>query len=1057
MATKTRGPITAPTMIHFKTSAPGKTIMTTFPLTSGHTPKATHATPRGMRFWFWLLAGAAFVAWTVAAAASCFWFYRSDVKHEEENALNHALSLVEKDLLYRKWVALHGGVYAPVSDMLSPNPYLSVPERDLETPSGKRLTLVNPAYMTRLVHALGVEMGKAPSHLASLRPIHPANSADLWEKKALLWLEENTHHAYYAEKTPIPEGHAVQVMVPLRLEKPCLRCHTDPQDVVGAIRGGIRVTVPISRSGLSHHFYHIVTGHGMMWLFGMMGIGLACLFVHRRLHERENLLARISTSEKFWRSVLNALQDPLILLDQNLHVQLLNPAAAALADVAPEDAVGRPCHEVFSHWHVHSGMCEPERCCAVETLKTNRSCFRLMEIRLHDGSSRVFHVLSSPLDEESGNGPGVIQSFRDITDEVDARRELAERHREMALLFDHMFGGFALHEILTDERGIPVDYRFLKVNRAFEALTGLKADEILGRTLREVLPDALQDWVQRYGQTALQGEPQEFEAFEPSLGRYFSVRAYQSEPGKFVTLFFDVTERKKAEEALRRSETFFRELFEKSAEPQLLVDPSTGKILDVNERAERFYGWSRTEMKEKSYGDLSQNPGGLEREKWTPSVPGPGKIFLERHRTASGEIRTVEISIGPVTLNGVPYLLCFVHDVTEREKLQEQLRQAQKMETIGQLSSGVAHEFNNILQVINGFTEMALADTPEESPNRERLHKVMENGLKGARLVQQLLAFSRKQVLQPEPVNLDEFLGAFLKLAQKLVGESIQVRHVPAASEARVKIDRHLMEQVFWNLVVNARDAMPEGGEITFETAHVVLDEDYVKSHPYATPGPYVMVAVTDTGCGMTPDVLGRIFDPFFTTKAVGKGTGLGLSVAFGIVKQHGGLINVYSEPGRGTTFRIYLRPCEESESSGRMADGQEISLRGKETILVAEDDAAVREYLVEVLRGAGYEVLEAGNGLDAVELFLTTPKNVDLVVCDLIMPGMGGEEAVGLIRRANPKVPAVFLSGYTGRTNGLPQTLTARTAFLEKPIRRSALLRSLRSLLERSNEDLPC
>lgn len=760
------------------------------------------------------------------------------------------------------------------------------------------------------------------------------------------------------------------------------------------------------------------------------------------------IVFKLVKSEKFWKDVLESLQDPLIVLDRDRRVQLLNPAAALLANVKPEEAQGRFCRDVFSPWHERSGACE--QCAAQEVLETEAPCSRQLEIQLRDGSSRVFHVQVSPLKENGAGVRGVIESFRDITQEVQVRRELTEHHRELSLLFDHMQGGFALHEILTDDQGLPVDYRFLKVNRAFEELTGLKAEHIVGKTLREVLPAASSGCVERYGRTVLGGEPQEFEDFEPSFGRYFSVRTYQPEPKKLAVLFFDVSHRKQAEEALRQSEMFFRELFEKSAEPQLLINPTDGIILDVNEAAVRFYGWSREEIIGRLYQDLSTNSPDLIRERMTEALEKGGKIFLAKHRTASDDIKTVEVAFGPVTLNGDTRLLLFIHDVTEREKLQEQLRHAQKMQTVGQLAGGVAHEFNNLLQVINGFVEMMLSETPEDSPNHERLQKVMDSGLKGARLVQQLLAFSRKQVLRLEPVNLDDLLGEFRKLAQKLVGENIQVHHVPSQKAAWVLIDRQLMEQVFWNLVVNARDAMPDGGEILIETSRVELGEDYVKKHPLAGPGPYVMVTVTDTGCGMTEEVRQRVFEPFFTTKEVGKGTGLGLSVAFGIVQQHGGMINVYSEPGKGTTFRIYLKPYgEPQETSTKLKEVQEEAPFGTETILLAEDDSAVREYLANALREAGYKVLEAANGLDAVELFATTWESVDLLIFDMVMPGMGGEEAVHLIRKGGWNIPALLLSGYPGRANGLSTPFVSQVLFLEKPVSRVTLLQTVRKLLD--------
>lgn len=1032
-------------MMKIKIDGKGESIMVSF-----ETVSPTH--PDGMPLRLRVLALMAFVVWTLAVGASFVSSSKTEARHREATSLGYGLSLIEKDLLYHKWVALQGGIYVPVSQKVTPNPYLNVPERDIETPSGKKLTLVNPCFMARLLHDLAVHEGETPSHFTSLRTTHPASAPDPWEKKALEHLQANPEAAYYKDVTESPQGETLQLMVPVRVEEACLRCHTDPEEILGSVRGGIRVQVSLEGPRTLHRStsFDALRDHLLVWLLGSAAIGFASFLMYQRIRERETLLKTISRAEKFWKSVLENLQDPLIVLDRDLRVRLINPAAARLAEVKPEEAVGRPCREVFCHWHLHSSLCE--RCDVQGILENHVGRCVQVEIQLADTSSRFFYVQAGPLQENGNDVGGVIQSFREITQEVMARMELAEQHRELSLLFDHMFGGFALLEILTDDRGVPVDYRFLKVNRAFESLVGLKTEQVLGKTFREVLPEASPLWVERYARTAQSGEPQEFEAFEASLGRHFSVRSYQPEPGKFAVLFFDVTDRKQAEEAVKRSETFFRNLFEKSPQAQLLVDPKDGRILDANEAAERLHGWSREAMKEKYYREVSLDSPEFLEKKFDQALRGDAEPFLAQHRTASGETKSVEIQLGPVTLDG--NLTVHVRDVTEREKLQEQLRQAQKMQTVGQLAGGVAHEFNNLLQVINGFVEMVLAETPEGSPNHERLKKVMESGLKGARLVQQILAFSRKQVLRLQPADLNELIERFAVLARKLVGENIVVEHIAAENPVRVNIDRQAMEQVLWNLVVNARDAMPDGGRITIETKHMVLDEHSVKKQPDASPGRYVVVAVTDTGCGMTKEVRQRAFEPFFTTKEVGKGTGLGLSVAYGIVKQHGGMINVYSEIGKGTTFRIYLRPYEEGEEPLEAEVPEEELVQGAEVILLAEDEPPVRQYLAEALREAGYQVLEAGSGLEAVEIFATTLARVDLVIFDLVMPGMGGEEALALIRRTGWNIPAVFLSGYTGRTNGISRVLGKNTVFLEKPVRRAVLLRTVRKLLDGPRED---
>lgn len=677
-----------------------------------------------------------------------------------------------------------------------------------------------------------------------------------------------------------------------------------------------------------------------LWLTGVSGIGVGFWVARGRIAERRAFLSTLAAKEQLWRSILEGMQDPLMVLERDFRIRVINPAAAALTETTPQEAVGKSCMEVFSHWHKLSGACADRECAARRVLETGTACSRHMEILLPDGSSRVFHVLVSPLLENGAAVSGVIESFRDITEEARAQQELAREKRDLELLFENMFGGCGLHEMITDDQGMPVDYRFLKVNSAFADHTGLPAGEIIGKTVREILPDFYKRWVNRYAPTALAGKPLAFEDFEPTLGRHFSVRAYQTEPGKFFTMFFDVT---------------------------------------------------------------------------------------------------------------------------EREKLSEQLRHAQKMQAVGQLAGGVAHEFNNILQIINGYVEMVLGQTPTQDPRHKALQRVMDSGLRAARLVQQLLAFSRRQILRPEPADINEVVRDFCKLAQKMVGETVTIRHVLEAHLGRVRIDRQLMEQVLLNLVINARDAMPSGGQIVVETADVDLDETDAQQTVQLNPGPYVMVAVADTGVGMGPEVMERIFEPFFTTKDVGQGTGLGLSVAYGIVRQHDGMIHVSSEPGQGTTFKIYLPRLVEEQEHGKgkelLESPSEKAFRGTGLILLAEDEPAVRECLAMALRDAGYKVLEAQNGMEAVEIFATTLEPIDCVVTDVVMPGMGGEEAVGLIRRTCGWIPAVFLGGYSERMHGMAARSSPNTVYLEKPVRRSALLRAVHELLAKGadssmNED---
>ncbi len=374
-----------------------------------------------------------------------------------------------------------------------------------------------------------------------------------------------------------------------------------------------------------------------------------------------------------------------------------------------------------------------------------------------------------------------------------------------------------------------------------------------------------------------------------------------------------------------------------------------------------------------------------------------------------------------------------IEDVTEHLQLEDRFRQAQKVQAIGQLAGGVAHDFNNILTVISGYSQLLLSNKDFSDEVRLNICRIHDAGQRAADLTRQLLAFSRKQRLQPRVIHLNSITSEMDPMLQRLVGENIRIRTITVSGLAPVRADPSQIQQVVMNLVVNARDAMPAGGQLTIETSNVTFGEDYAQAHHEVLPGKYVMLAVSDTGTGMTPEVQARLFEPFFTTKAPGYGTGLGLATCYGIVKQSGGHIAAYSEIGHGTTFKVYLPSVE---APAVAADAQTVHLRqdgAGEHILLVEDDGTVREFGRGVLQGLGYKVHSAANGLEALEIVKRHPR-IDLLITDVIMPGMGGRKLVENIRQAAPDVPVLFTSGYTFDTLGESGELESSCEFLSKP-----------------------
>jgi PAS domain S-box-containing protein len=387
-------------------------------------------------------------------------------------------------------------------------------------------------------------------------------------------------------------------------------------------------------------------------------------------------------------------------------------------------------------------------------------------------------------------------------------------------------------------------------------------------------------------------------------------------------------------------------------------------------------------------------------------------------------------------------------DITDRKHLADQLRQSQKMQAVGELAGGVAHDFNNLLMVVKGHAEILLNRIPDGSPLRNSVEQVDKAADRAASLTRQLLAFSRMQVLQPRVLDLNEVVGGMTKMFSRVMGENIELTFVPGAKLGRVKADPGQIEQVLLNLVVNARDAMENGGRITIETSNVQLDRDYSAKHHNIEPGPWVMLTVSDTGCGMDAQTQSRIFEPFFTTKAQGKGTGLGLATVYGVVKQSGGFIYVYSEVGHGTTFKVYL-PEVLAEIAKEVVEKPAAAPSGSETILFVEDEESVRELVREYLSGTGYRILEACDGVQALEVAGEYEGTIDMLVTDVVMPRLSGRELASRIAAERPHLKILFISGYTDDSIFRHGVLEGGVAYLQKPFNLKSIAQKIREVLD--------
>lgn len=527
----------------------------------------------------------------------------------------------------------------------------------------------------------------------------------------------------------------------------------------------------------------------------------------------------------------------------------------------------------------------------------------------------------------------------------------------------------------------------------------------------------------------------------------------------------DITERRQLEElqkesaehTLKELEDRYKIIFEGAAEGILVADMETRRFRYCNQAICEMLGYAEEELIGLGVTDIhpkesldyvlaefeAQARGDRLLAPNIPCLRKDGSVIFADIQTTSAVIDGLECNVG------------FFTDVTKRRQIEAELRQAQKMEAIGTLAGGVAHDFNNILTTIIGNADLMLMTVDKDESLRKGIEDIKIAGKRAAALTRQLLAFSRKQIIQPKILDLNKLLAGIEKMLVRLIGEDIEILMIPESALWKIEIDPGQMEQVIMNLVVNAKDAMPIGGKLTIETSNMDLDENYFSDHGIVEkhPGSYVVLAVSDTGIGMDKGIQEHIFDPFYTTKEKGKGTGLGLSTIYGIVKQNNGFIWVYSEPGQGTTFKIYLPKVKGDVKEEEIEQTPVENLSGSETVLIVEDDDSLRKLTRTILKQKGYKILEAENGEDALRIGEEHEGRIDLMITDVVMPKMNGKETAERLQPLYPQMKVIYMSGYTDDSIVHRGVLAPRLNFLEKPFSLEGLARKVREVLDKKQD----
>lgn len=661
----------------------------------------------------------------------------------------------------------------------------------------------------------------------------------------------------------------------------------------------------------------------------------------------------------------------------------------------------------------------------------------------------VLDRYSAPVIGEDGHYYGRIWTFRDITKHKRAEEALSESESKFRALAENSLNAIF---VIQGEK-------YAYINPAFTDMTGYTWDDLSSMNFWDFISPDMREVIRARGIARQRGE-QVASRYDLKIitksgeERYASFGAtlieYKGMPAILASVV-DITERKRGEEALRQSEELYRTLIAASPDAIAVADPTGCLTLASRKAVELFHIQPENDAIGRSFMEWIAPQDQLRAERAFRRLLTAGETLseeLELQRD-DGTLFKAEVNASPIRSSdgAVGGAIGIIRDITEYKSLQTQLLQSQKMEAIGTLAGGIAHDFNNILMAIMGYTSLMEANLPQDYPMRSYLHEINSCASKAANLTRSLLTFSRKQLIELTPQSIKMILSDAEKLLRRLMPEDVEFI-MSSVEDLIVMADLTQIEQVLINLASNAKDAMPKGGTLHIRAKVVELDKEFKQAHGFGEPGRYAMISVSDTGSGMDETTQRKIFEPFFTTKEVGKGTGLGLAIVYGIIKQHNGYITVSSYPDRGTTFDIYLPALKSAVSA---ETGREFlhPQGGTETLLLAEDDADVRKTAGEILRIAGYTVVEAADGADAVRKYMDHRDDVNLLILDVVMPKKNGKEAYEEIHSINPSVPALFMSGYTGDVVLNKGVKNTAVGYIPKPLSADELLKKIREVLE--------
>lgn len=750
-----------------------------------------------------------------------------------------------------------------------------------------------------------------------------------------------------------------------------------------------------------------------------------------------------SAAQQVSRVIFDRTPMGYIIWDPSFHVVEWNPAAERVFGWSAAEARGKHAYELIVPTSEQPQVSELWD----RLMRGHEPTISVNENTRKDGGKFIGEWYNTPLRDASGKVSGVLSLVHDVTERKQLERELRESKKFLQTVIDTEPECVKL---------VAADGALIMMNPA--GLAMIQADsleQVKGKSIYTIVLPEYRDAFKRLTEEVFEGKSGNL-TFEMAgiKGRRLWLNSHavplRNEKDDIIALLGitrDVTEQKKAEGALLREKEFSDMVIDRLPGMFYICDEQ-GVLIRWNHNVQEVTGYSGEELSRMNVRGFFLEDRDLVMSKMQEVFDTGGASVEARLYTKSGLSIPFLLTGFRMIVNDKRYLAGVGIDISERKRLEDQLRQSQKMESIGTLAGGISHDFNNILTAIIGYGSLLQMKMSDDDPLRHYVEQILASANRAANLTQELLAYSRKQILNMQPVNLNNSVRKVERLLERLIGEDVELKSILTDQEVTIMADAGQIEQVLMNLVTNARDAMLDGGYVYIETQLADLDEESAKARDLRKPGTYALITVTDSGMGMNQKTKERIFEPFFTTKEVGRGTGLGLAMVYGIIRQHNGCIEVESEVGRGTTIKIYLPVVVTMKEEKQPAVSPPIE-SGTETILVAEDDETVRVLVTSMLMQSGYTVIQAENGEDAVNKFMANRSRIKLLLLDVIMPKKNGKEVYEKIRIFEPAIKALFLSGYTAAIIHKKGLLEKDVNFLLKPVAMNDLLRKVRAILD--------